>query len=61
MYYCGFTYGEAKKLPIPQRIWFIHRVVKEIKETRGSRENKDPMTDTMEGKRTEMARNMRRV
>jgi hypothetical protein len=44
MYYCGFSYENAYKLSIPKRIWFINRVAKEIKETKGQKENKDPMT-----------------
>ena len=61
MYYCGFSHDEAKRLPIPQRIWFINRVVKEIKETRGVKENNDPVMDSMQGKRMNAPRNMQRV
>ena len=32
MYYVGFTYLEAYNLPIWQRIWFIERTNKEIKD-----------------------------
>lgn len=33
MYYGGFTYTEAYHLPIWQRIWFIERISKEIKDS----------------------------
>ena len=32
MYYMGFTYVEGYNLPIWQRIWFIQRLNKEIKQ-----------------------------
>ncbi len=31
MYYIGFTYQDAYKLPIWKRIWFLERTVKEFK------------------------------
>ena len=31
MYYMGFTYAEAYKLPLWQRHWFLKRINKEIK------------------------------
>jgi len=31
MYYMGFSYGEAYRLPIWQRIWFIDRISEEFK------------------------------
>ena len=61
MYYGGFSYEEAKTLPIPERMWFINRVVKEIKETKGSKEDTDPMSDMMQGKRMDAPRNMKRM
>ncbi|MAG26240.1 hypothetical protein CMI47_11855 [Candidatus Pacearchaeota archaeon] len=30
MYYGGFSYSEAYSLPIPERIWFIHRIIAEV-------------------------------
>jgi len=32
MYYMGFSYREAYRLPVWQRIWFIERVNKELKD-----------------------------
>ena len=32
MYYGGFTYTEARKLPVPYRVWFINRIGKEFKQ-----------------------------
>ena len=32
MYYMGFTYVEAYNLPIWQRMWFLDRINKEIKQ-----------------------------
>ena len=61
MYYCGFSHDEAKRLPIPQRLWYMQRVMREIKETRGIKENTDPVSDEMMGKRMGAPRNMRRV
>jgi hypothetical protein len=61
MYYCGFSYSDAKRISIPQRMWFINRVVKEITENKGGKESTDPVADTMQGKRVEAPRNMRRV
>ncbi len=37
MYYAGFTYTEAQNLPIPIRIWFIKRTIKEL--NRGSEDD----------------------
>lgn len=33
MYYMGFGYRECYLLPVWQRLWFIERINKEIKET----------------------------
>jgi hypothetical protein len=33
MYYVGFTYSEGYNLPIWQRLWFIERTNKEIKDS----------------------------
>jgi len=35
MYYMGFSYSEGYSIPIWQRIWFIERINKEIKESQG--------------------------
>ena len=32
MYYCGFSYKECYNIPIWQRVWFIQRLNKEIKD-----------------------------
>jgi hypothetical protein len=37
MYYMGFTYAEAYRLPIWQRRWFVDRLNKELE--RGSESN----------------------
>jgi hypothetical protein len=37
MYYAGFTFTEAQNLPIPLRIWFINRTIKEL--NRGSEDD----------------------
>jgi len=58
MYYGGFTYTEAYKLPITYRKWFIERINKEFKksaddgdqgQTRASHQN-DAMTRALTGK-----------
>jgi len=33
MYYMGFTYAEARCLPIQYRIWFIGRIQQEFEKT----------------------------
>lgn len=35
MYYVGFSYEAAMRLPVWQRIWFIERVVEEFKKSNG--------------------------
>lgn len=30
MYYCGFSYSDARKLSLRHREWFVDRVVKEM-------------------------------
>ena len=37
MYYMGFTYTEAYRIPIWQRRWFVERIRKEFKQ--GEQEN----------------------
>tara|TARA_B100000161_G_scaffold239945_1_gene191689 strand:- start:1061 stop:1261 length:201 start_codon:yes stop_codon:yes gene_type:complete len=36
MYYMGFSYIEAYNIPIWQRIWYLKRVQKEIKDSQGA-------------------------
>ena len=52
MYYMGFTYTEAYRLPIWQRIWFIQRINKEIKNSNDSRaaHQNDPQTRSLKNK-----------
>jgi hypothetical protein len=33
MYYMGFTYVEARNLPIPYRHWFLERISKELEKS----------------------------
>jgi len=35
MYYMGFSYEEAYNLPVWQRVWFIKRINKELKDSQG--------------------------
>ena len=35
MYYVGFSFQDAFKLPVWQRVWFIERTVEEIKKSDG--------------------------
>jgi hypothetical protein len=57
MYYGGFTYSEAYKLPIQYRNWFIDRINKEFKkaadqgeaaQSRAAHQN-DPTTRALSG------------
>jgi len=69
MYYGGFTYTEAYKLPIQYRNWFIDRINKEFKksaeagesaQTRAAHQN-DPTSRAMMGNsRTESPSRIRR-
>lgn len=36
MYYMGFSYNEAMSLPVWQRVWFIERMMEEIKRANGN-------------------------
>jgi len=60
MYYMGFGYRDCYLLPVWQRVWFIERINKEIKETnknnggdgastRAAHHN-DPSTRAMQGR-----------
>lgn len=44
MYYGGFTFSEAWKLPVAYRKWFIERILKELK---GKSENDSPPTKAL--------------
>jgi hypothetical protein len=44
MYYMGFSYSECYEIPIWQRIWFIERINKEIKESQGQSRAMDTNT-----------------
>lgn len=35
MYYMGFSYSEAMSLPVWQRVWFVDRMMEEIKSANG--------------------------
>ena len=39
MYYVGFSYEEAKSMPISHRVWFIQRVNQEFEKSREKGEN----------------------
>jgi hypothetical protein len=36
MYYGGFTYTEGYTMPVSYRVWFIHRINKEFKDSNES-------------------------
>jgi len=36
MYYQGFSYQDAYRLPVWQRVWFIERINKEIEKMQGA-------------------------
>ena len=61
MYYVGFSYRDAYRLPIYQRKWFIERVVQEIKNTNSSKGHKSAEENALTGKmRTQSPANLRR-
>lgn len=61
MYYIGFSYRDAYRLPIYQRRWFIERVVQEIKNTNSSKGHKSAEENALTGKmRTQSPANLRR-
>ena len=45
MYYMGFSFVECYNIPIWQRIWFIKRLNKEIKDSNASRAAHDNSPD----------------
>jgi len=56
MYYGGFTYSEAYKIPTRYRVWFIDRINKEFKKAAGTgnessraSHNNDPGSRAMRG------------
>ncbi len=56
MYYGGFTYSEAYKIPTRYRVWFIDRINKEFKkaaaqgaESSRAAHNNDPGSRSMRG------------
>ena len=69
MYYVGFTYSEGYNLPIWQRIWFIERTNKEIKDsqkeggdaqTRAAHANSPDARSMMNRARSQVPANLRR-
>ena len=61
MYYIGFSYRDAYRLPIFQRKWFIERVVQEIKNTNSSKAHASTEDNALRGKmRTQSPANLRR-
>ena len=51
MYYSGFSYSDAYRLPVWQRIWFITRINEEIKKSQGSsRGHESPDERAWQGK-----------
>lgn len=61
MYYVGFSYRDAYRLPIFQRKWFIERVIREIKETNSSKAHSSAEENTLRGKmRSQAPANLRR-
>lgn len=62
MYYLGFTYSDARSLPVSYRKWFIERISKELDRTskEGETQSKamhqnDPETRAMLGRSRETA------
>jgi hypothetical protein len=41
MYYGGFTYSEAYKLPVVYKRWYIERIVKELNKGSGTDDSTD--------------------
>ena len=61
MYYIGFSYRDAYRLPIFQRKWFIQRVIQEIKNTNSSKAHSTAEENTLKGKmRSQAPANLRR-
>ena len=70
MYYCGFTYSEAYRLPRSERSWFINRVVREMNNTQSQESensqqvpmfsNMSPEMRTMIGERMSAPNKLRR-
>tara|TARA_Y100001949_G_C15785258_1_gene242457 strand:- start:336 stop:593 length:258 start_codon:yes stop_codon:yes gene_type:complete len=61
MYYIGFSYRDAYRLPVYQRKWFIERVVQEIKSTNSSKGHNSNNQSEYSGKmRSQTPANLRR-
>ena len=61
MYYVGFSYRDAYRLPVFQRKWFIERVIQEIKSTNSSKSHASQEENALRGKmRTQSPANLRR-
>jgi len=62
MYYNGFSYRDAYRLPVWQRVWFIERINEEIKKSQGqSRSHQSPDERALQGKHRQfMPANQRR-
>jgi len=61
MYYIGFSYRDAYRLPVFQRKWFIQRVVQEIKNSNTSKGHTSAEQNALSGKmRTQSPANLRR-
>ena len=61
MYYIGFSYRDAYRLPVYQRKWFIERVIQEIKSTNSSKGHRSAEENAMSGKmRSQSPANLRR-
>ena len=56
MYYQGFSYRDAYKIPIWQRVWFVERIQKEITNQNGENKgHQDPQTRALTGKHRQFA------
>jgi len=52
MYYAGFSYTEAFKLPVVYKRWFIERITKELNDSRGGSralQHNSPETRELQG------------
>ena len=65
MYYVGFSYTDAMRLPVWQRVWFIERTVEEFKKSNNEQSraahSNTPDARAMMGKaRSQVPANLRR-
>ena len=59
IYYCGFTYQDAKILPVHERTWFINRVIQEFtRQQKSAEENNTPMMSKAAHQNTPETRQM---